>query len=118
MQIHISRDGQSYGPYTPAQITEMLRNGEVALSDSFWIQSTEWENVSTLAEILTPRSELSGGEPVSAPRSGATDRLTKPISSGAAGGFSSSQTTIHRIRRGVENESQGMENLMKGAIGL
>lgn len=118
MQIHISRNGQSYGPYTPAQVTEMLRNGEVAMSDSFWIQSTEWEKVSTLAEFIGSHPELSSAGTVSIPRGGTTDRLTKPVSSGATGGLSSPQTISHRVRRGMETESGGMENLMKGAIGL
>ena len=118
MQIHISRDGQNYGPYTPAQITEMLQNGEVSPSDSVWIQSTEWESVSALAGIFGPRSELSSGVTVSMTRNGATDRLTKPASSGGIGGLSSPQSVSHRVRTGMDTESEGMDNLMKDALGL
>ncbi|MHA3772623.1 GYF domain-containing protein [Verrucomicrobiota bacterium sgz303538] len=99
MQIHISRDGQSYGPYTPAQINEMLQNGEVALSDSVWIQSTEWEKVTALAGILGSRAEQSSG-----------------VITSSSGRLSSPQTISHRIRHEVEEE--GTDNLMRNALGL
>ena len=69
MQIHISRNGETYGPYTPAQIEILIHAGQIESSDEVWVQSSEWEPVSALGsmvgavasgslEAVTPRTSL------------------------------------------------------------
>lgn len=118
MQIHISRDGQSYGPYTPEQINQMLQNGEVVSSDSVWVQSTEWEKLSDLSGIFGSRSEAPNGNAVPSARSATESRLPTSSLTGSGMGLVSPQTSSNRNHYGVGPEYDGKENLMKGAIGL
>lgn len=37
-QYYLLRDGESYGPYTGAQLRSMLSSAEVSLDDSFWCE--------------------------------------------------------------------------------
>jgi len=43
MKIHISRDGQQFGPYTPEQVQEYLATGNLVATDMAWHEgATDW----------------------------------------------------------------------------
>ena len=42
--IHISKDGQQFGPYSVEQINEMLAQQEVALTDNAWMEGMQVAN--------------------------------------------------------------------------
>jgi hypothetical protein len=117
MQIYISRDGQSLGPYAPAQINEMLQTGTLSASDLIWIQSGDWEKVSALSCLFGSRFDVSPG--IAAPAFGTetTDRIVKPISA-VGGGLSAFQANGRGVRAGLGSEAHCSENLMKDAFDL
>ena len=42
--IHISKDGQQFGPYSVEQINEMLAQQQAALTDNAWMEGMQgWE---------------------------------------------------------------------------
>ena len=43
MKIHISRDGQQFGPYSPDQVREYLSTGEILPTDLAWHEgAADW----------------------------------------------------------------------------
>src|SRR5687768_6765896 len=111
MQIHISRDGQSYGPYTPAQVSQILQNGELTSSDSVWIQSLEWEAVSALPGLFSTRFDGPNGNAASAIQSDTMNQSLKHNSILRVPGLSSSQSSNYRVRPAIGSDSEGSENL-------
>jgi hypothetical protein len=118
MQIYISRDGQSLGPYTAAQTNEMLQNGTIATDDLIWVQSGDWERVSALSWLFGSHTDSSPG--ISAPsfQPGTTDRLVKPISAVGSGGLSAMRANGRGVRPNFGADSEGTDNLMKDAFDL
>ena len=67
--IHISKDGQQFGPYSVEQINEMLAQQQVALTDNAWMDGMQgWEplNSGSFADLgigqsasLQPRGKVS-----------------------------------------------------------
>lgn len=57
MLIHLSRDGQTLGPYTAEQFVQMLVTRQVQHSDNMWVQSDGWEPVSNFEECFGPHEE-------------------------------------------------------------
>jgi hypothetical protein len=52
MQIHISRDGQQFGPYTLEQIREYLKTGQVVAGDLAWYHGAAgWVPLSTVPGV-------------------------------------------------------------------
>jgi hypothetical protein len=59
-QIHISRDGQTFGPYSVEQVRQYLQTGEVQPTDWAWFEGAEnWMPVTDLPDLA--------GGPVSPP---------------------------------------------------
>lgn len=55
MKILIHRDGQEYGPYTPEELTEQVREGTISLHDLAWHEGrTDWVPLSDLGVIPPP----------------------------------------------------------------
>lgn len=49
MQIHISRDGQSFGPYSDVEVRNYLGTGHIKASDLAWQEGqSEWKPLNTL----------------------------------------------------------------------
>src|SRR5262249_4420660 len=70
MQIHISRDGQQYGPYTLDEVRAYLRTGQILPTDLAWYAgAAEWGPLSAVpglqggagAAALPAAPGLSGG---------------------------------------------------------
>lgn len=65
--IHISKDGQQFGPYSVEQINEMLAQQQVALTDNAWMEGMQgWEplNLGAFAELGIGQSSGSVAAPV------------------------------------------------------
>jgi hypothetical protein len=78
MNIFVSRNGQTFGPYTSEQAKQYLEAGQLLASDYALTEgSTEWRN---LAELLSPPSP-SGPFPINA---GAKPAISSQESSGNA----------------------------------
>lgn len=57
MQIHISRDGQSFGPYAEADVKNYLSTGHIRATDLAWHEgAADWKPLNTLPgfEAYTP----------------------------------------------------------------
>lgn len=55
MQIHIHRDGQQYGPYSPEDITKHLRDGTLRSNDLAWYEGcSDWIPLSNVPGVTTP----------------------------------------------------------------
>jgi hypothetical protein len=52
MQIHVSRDGQTYGPYSPTEFQELVHTGHISPRDHVWLQSTEWQPLVSLRQMF------------------------------------------------------------------
>ena len=48
MMIHISRDGEQFGPYTPEQVQEYLASGSLVATDMAWHEGAEDGHLSLL----------------------------------------------------------------------
>ena len=49
MNIYVSRDGQTFGPYTPDQAREFLQAGQLLATDfALYEGETEWKTLSSL----------------------------------------------------------------------
>ncbi len=60
MNVHISRQGQRFGPYPVTQLEEMLRAGNIVPTDLVWPDgATEWIPLGNYLESLKPKSSLS-----------------------------------------------------------
>ncbi len=67
-QYHLTRDGANYGPYTSAELAEMLANGAVMESELVWFEGLqEWIQIASiksdinkkvLSQETTPIQEL------------------------------------------------------------
>ena len=57
-QIHISRNGQSFGPYTVNQATEFLNSGQLLASDYAMVDGqSNWDTLSKVLNDIHPRSK-------------------------------------------------------------
>jgi hypothetical protein len=64
-QHHISRNGETFGPWTVAQIAEKLSTGEIAITDFAWDDSlTEWVSLIEFADL---KSYLQTRKPAAPP---------------------------------------------------
>lgn len=55
MQIHVSRNGQNYGPYTPDEVRQYLQSGHILPNDLAWHEGlANWEPVNRLAILSGP----------------------------------------------------------------
>jgi hypothetical protein len=64
--IHISKDGQQFGPYSVEQINEMLAQQQVALTDNAWMEGMQgWAplNSGTFANLGIGQSSASAASP-------------------------------------------------------
>ena len=49
MLIHVFRDGEEMGPFTAAQVTEMMADGRLSPKDMAWTEGLhEWTQLSAL----------------------------------------------------------------------
>ena len=53
MNIYISRNNQTSGPYNEAQVSEMLQNGNIVMTDLCSVDGTNWQPIS---EFTQPES--------------------------------------------------------------
>lgn len=70
-EIHISRDGKSYGPYTPEQVETMLANGTLEASDWAWQAGCgSWVRLGDLRArpVRTGAAPRPDGAPLAVPR--------------------------------------------------
>ncbi len=50
MMIHISRDGDQFGPYSPEQVQEYLASGQLLPTDLAWYEgAADWVPVTEIA---------------------------------------------------------------------
>jgi hypothetical protein len=64
--IHISKDGQQFGPYSVEQINKMLAQQQVALTDNAWMEGMQgWDplNSGTFANLGIGQSSASAASP-------------------------------------------------------
>tara|TARA_B100001094_G_C17957315_1_gene683617 strand:+ start:421 stop:777 length:357 start_codon:yes stop_codon:yes gene_type:complete len=64
--IHISKDGQQFGPYSVEQINEMLGQQQAVLSDNAWMDGMEgWEplNSGVFVNLGIGQSSASAASP-------------------------------------------------------
>lgn len=55
MRIFLSRNGAPHGPYSEAELREMLKHGEAVLSEAAFVEGTEaWSTVSEILGIKLP----------------------------------------------------------------
>ncbi|GEM_PF-3094361 len=60
MQIHITRDDQSFGPYSEEQTREYITKGQLRPEDLAWIDgSAEWVPLSQLLSLPQPETKQS-----------------------------------------------------------
>lgn len=53
MNIYVSRDGQTFGPYTPDQAREFLQTGQLLATDfALYEGETEWKTLSSLFDVV------------------------------------------------------------------
>ena len=53
VQLHISRDGSSFGPYSVQQVSEFLKSGQLLASDfAMVVGNTQWKNLKDLLAEL------------------------------------------------------------------
>jgi len=65
MQIHINKDGQPLGPFSPAEVQAQLKSGALRLTDFAWRQGmAEWKPLSTLPEFAGVASTATVPPPV------------------------------------------------------
>jgi len=56
MNIHITRDGKQFGPYTLAEINDSLQAGSLRPEDLAWQDGmTDWAPLHTIAGVSLPR---------------------------------------------------------------
>lgn len=115
MQIHISRNGETYGPYTPAQIEVLIHSGQLERTDEIWVQSSDWEPLSALGSFF--------GTPGEMPQ----DRLTfdmavlreaPALSAPARDSGQSVLAATAGATRSAMDEEDGQENMMRMSFGL
>jgi uncharacterized RDD family membrane protein YckC len=67
MQIHIAKSGQRMGPYSEAQVREMLAAGSIATTDLAWSEGmADWKPV---GQVLPTSAEPAVGAPAVMPAS-------------------------------------------------
>ena len=80
-QHHVSKDGQTLGPWTVEEIAAKLAAGEIAITDFAWDDtSTQWVSLLEFAELKT---HLQARKP-SAPPKMATSKPAAAVSAGTA----------------------------------
>ncbi|MFZ4777798.1 MAG: DUF4190 domain-containing protein [Terrimicrobiaceae bacterium] len=63
MNITVHKNGEHLGPFTESQIGEMVKSGQVALSDLAWTEGMDqWEPLSSFAQFQSPGTQ--GPSPV------------------------------------------------------
>lgn len=61
--IHLSRDGQTYGPYSVSQIRELIQSGHASLEDDAWKDGMAgWQPLRTLIPGTPPPASRSSDE--------------------------------------------------------
>jgi uncharacterized RDD family membrane protein YckC len=84
MQIHIAKNGQRMGPYSDAQVREMLAAGSIAGSDLAWYEGMAgWKPVSEVlpagAAPVTGAPPVVGTPPVATPAGAPLSPVVRPI---------------------------------------
>ena len=84
MEIHVRIKNQAYGPYTPAQIHELLDDGRLKLSDPAWHAGlADWATLSqVLAQVGAPKMPPAPVPVAEGPR---CPKCDSPLSSEARG---------------------------------
>ena len=107
MLIHLCRDGQTHGPYSPEQFEEMLCSCQVEKTDNVWIQCDGWEPLSAFERCFGPHEQPALQ----------TQRLVTPVT-----GLSSSGAEVRLTGRStkpmVQEEDEPAENLLRTALGV
>lgn len=61
--IYLSRDGQTYGPYTEDQIRELFKSGHASPNDDAWEEGmADWKPLRSLIAISTPPAARAADE--------------------------------------------------------
>jgi hypothetical protein len=64
MEIHISRDGQQYGPYAPAEVQRQLAAGTLFLTDLAWTDGmATWTPLSAWPQFTSGSTAAASGAP-------------------------------------------------------
>jgi hypothetical protein len=115
MQIHISRNGETYGPYTPAQIELLIHAGQVEATDEVWVQSSEWEPMTALQHLFgAPGGAPHGKLPPEAASRCDIPPLAIPVRDAGQSVLAATPPSA-RLRLDEEEEQ---ENLMRMSFGL
>jgi hypothetical protein len=118
MKIHISRDGETFGPFTIADFYEMVGNGNVTSDDHCWVEFSEWMSLHDVANVFSwaaPRAippplpqrgalGLSSGPP---PLPATSSGFATPLTGIAA--FNAHQN--FHIRQEMEEANQHLEQI-------
>lgn len=68
MQIHISRNGQSFGPYTLEEVNAYLTSGHLNVNDMAWFEGcADWMPLSHIAGVQVPASAVAPPTPPASP---------------------------------------------------
>ena len=111
MLIHLSRNGQTLGPYSAEQFVQMLVTGQVQHSDNMWVQSDGWEPLSNFEECFGPHEECSSQpQRMVTPGASATLPPAAPVQLNG-------QRTHPRAARHDDDE-EGNVNLLRTMMGL
>jgi hypothetical protein len=113
MNIHISRGGETFGPYTIEEFNEFVAKGNISANDSCWIDFSDWMSLRDIAAIfawalpsLAPSTSFSLQH--SAP---STETKTSGLSSPQAGiaAFSAMQNIL--IRQELQKANKHLEEI-------
>lgn len=109
MLIHLSRDGQTLGPFTAEQFVQMLVSGQVQHSDNMWLQSDGWEPVENFERCFGPHEE---SEPQ-------PQRMVTPGAPTSSTPAANVRLNGHRpLRNGRPDDEEGNVNLLRTMMGL
>lgn len=115
MQIHISRNGETYGPYTPAQIEILTHAGQLKASDEIWVQSSEWEPLTALGRFFGALTEVPQERLA---MDGAALREMPTLSVPARDSGQSVLAATPGPTRSLVEAEEGQENMMRMSFGL
>lgn len=84
MNIFVSRDGQTFGPYSLSQAKQYLDAGQLLPSDFAVMEGqAEWKSLTEILDVQNP-SPVSQPAPVPVPAAQGTQQSTKPVEASVA----------------------------------
>jgi hypothetical protein len=109
MLIHLSRNGETLGPFTAEQFVQMLVSGQVQHSDNMWVQSDAWEPLENFERCFGPHEEAGPPTP---------QRMVTPGSPLTAPSATNLRLNGQRPPRVSHDDEDGNVNLLRTMMGL